>query len=165
MPAAAPKTTAPKSAALLRSCSEAVSPGEGGCGWCGEPRPPRRRTWCSDRCATRFWSDHWWSLARSAAKRRDKYRCVRCGHALPKRPSRKAYPREAAYRAALRAWRARRKLEHLEVNHIVPALGAHRTLSCVHHLANLETLCAPCHLAFTRADGAANGATMTPSTL
>jgi 5-methylcytosine-specific restriction endonuclease McrA len=74
---------------------------------------------------------------------------VRCGYALPKRPSRKAYPREAPYRAALRVWRARRRSEHLEVNHIVPALGAHRTLSCLHHLANLETLCTPCHLAFT----------------
>ncbi|MBD5655337.1 MAG: hypothetical protein IAI50_09155 [Candidatus Eremiobacteraeota bacterium] len=150
MPATSSQRAAPKSALLLRSCTDAAFGGEDRCGWCGEPRPGRRRTWCSERCATRFWTNHWWSLARSAAKRRDKYRCVRCGHALPKRPSRKAYPREAAYRTAMRLWRANRKLERLEVNHISPALGAHRTLSCVHHLANLETLCMPCHLAFTR---------------
>jgi hypothetical protein len=150
MPAILAERAAPKSAALLRSCTDATLGGEGRCGWCGELRPARRRTWCSERCATRFWTNHWWSLARSAAKRRDKYRCVRCGFALPKRPSRKAYSTETAYRTSMRAWRARRKLERLEVNHIVPALGAHRTLSCVHHLTNLETLCGPCHLAFTR---------------
>ncbi|MBI5245971.1 MAG: HNH endonuclease [Elusimicrobia bacterium] len=33
----------------------------------------------------------------------------------------------------------------LEVNHIEPCRGAHGTLSCAHHQANLETLCAPCH--------------------
>jgi len=140
----------PQSAALLRTCSQAAGAREGGCAWCGNDRPARRRSWCSDRCATRFWTNHWWSLARSAAKRRDKYRCVRCGHALAKRPGRTVYKREADYRAAMRAWRNTRKSERLEVNHIVPALGAHRTLSCLHHIDNLETLCAPCHLAFTR---------------
>ena len=76
--------------------------------------------WCRDRCATAFWKNHWWSRARRAAKRRDKYACVRCGGGRP-----------------------------LEVNHIAPCLGAHGEISCAHHLVNLETLCAPCHRSHT----------------
>jgi len=45
----------------------------------------------------------------------------------------------------MREWRARRKLERLEVNHVIPCLGAHTVLSCLHHLDNLETLCVACH--------------------
>lgn len=33
----------------------------------------------------------------------------------------------------------------VQVNHIVPALGTHAALNCVHHQENLEVLCAPCH--------------------
>ena len=59
----------------------------------------------------------------------------------------------------MRAWRAGRPANRLEVNHRQPALGAHRTLSCVHHLENLETLCVACHRATTaaRGRGAAGG--------
>jgi hypothetical protein len=39
----------------------------------------------------------------------------------------------------------------VEVNHREPALGAHGTLSCVHHLDNLETLCVACHREITSA--------------
>jgi DNA-directed RNA polymerase subunit RPC12/RpoP len=123
----------------------------GGCAWCGAELPPRRRTWCSDRCGTAFWNNHWWSQARREAKRRDKYRCRRCGHVAPKRPARVRFPTETAYRAAMRAWRAGKPLNRLEVNHRVPALGAHRMLSCVHHLDNLETLCVNCHKETTSA--------------
>jgi hypothetical protein len=38
-----------------------------------------------------------------------------------------------------------RKTDRLEVNHIAQARGAHRELSCLHHLDNLETLCLDCH--------------------
>ncbi len=119
-----------KSAALLSQCVLANQTGDG-CAWCGSPLPKRRRTWCSDRCADRFWHNHWWSLARRAAKRRDKYACRRCGHKPPKRTD----PQ----------YRKRRKTERLEVNHIEQARGAHRSLSCIHHLVNLETLCVACH--------------------
>jgi len=108
---------------------------EGACRWCGAVLPPRRRTWCSDRCATRFWNNHWWTLARRAAKRRDKYVCKRCGH----KPLGRSHPQ----------YRSRRKIDRLEVNHIEQALGAHRRLSCLHHLGNLETLCLSCHNAET----------------
>ncbi|HTZ54429.1 MAG TPA: hypothetical protein VMB20_05150 [Candidatus Acidoferrum sp.] len=91
--------------------------------------------WCSDRCSERFWSNHWWTLARRAAKKRDKYRCTRCGHEPPKR----SHPN----------YKRLRKTDRLEVNHIAQARGAHRVLSCLHHLANLETLCLDCHHATT----------------
>jgi hypothetical protein len=139
-----------KSAALLAVCALARG-GLGGCAWCGAELPPRRRSWCSDRCNTAFWNNHWWSQARHAAKVRDRYRCRRCGHAPPKRPNRVAYPLDAAYKAAMRSWRAGRPTNRLEVNHRVPALGAHGRLSCLHHLDNLETLCVGCHKGETAA--------------
>jgi DNA-directed RNA polymerase subunit RPC12/RpoP len=113
--------------------------------------PPRRRTWCSERCSDAFWENHWWSRARVAAKRRDKYRCARCGHKPAPRPRRTAHVSEAAYRTATRSWRAARAENRIEVNHRSPARGAHTTLSCIHHLDNLETLCVACHRIFTAA--------------
>ncbi|MDQ2872271.1 MAG: hypothetical protein M3R35_03965 [Candidatus Eremiobacteraeota bacterium] len=139
-----------KSASLVLACRLA-RPVAGGCAWCGAHLPPRRRTWCGDRCAAAFWTNHWWTLARRAAKRRDKYRCVQCGHALPKRPARAAFKTDAAYRAAMRVWRGQRRAGRLEVNHRVPCRGQHGTLSCAHHLTNLETLCIACHQQHTSA--------------
>ncbi len=112
--------------------------------------PASRRTWCSDGCAAAFWRNHWWTLARRAAKRRDKHRCRRCGHSPPKRPAARAFPLRADYLAAFRRWRAARRTERLEVNHITPCRGAHGTLSCAHHVDNLETLCVSCHREHTR---------------
>lgn len=140
-----------KSAALLKRCSLARPGVGGGCGWCCAPLPAGRRTWCRDRCATAFWKNHWWTLARQAAKRRDKYRCVRCRHFPPKRPAAVDFAVRAAYLAAFRGWRLSRPAARLEVNHIKPCLGAHGTPSCAHHLSNLETLCVVCHRARTRA--------------
>lgn len=137
--------------ALLAVCSLAPPLAEGSCAWCAAPLPPRRRTWCSDRCGDAFWENHWWSVARRAVKRRDRYRCTRCGARGPKRPVKAAYATHAAYLAAMRAWRAQKRTARLEVNHIEPAAGRHRELSCVHHLSNLETLCLPCHKAYTAA--------------
>ena len=136
---------------LLAVCSLAPPAADGACAWCAEPLPPRRRMWCSDRCGDAFWANHWWSVARSAAKRRDRYRCRRCGTRAPKRPSRAAFRTESAYKTAMRAYRAARRTERLEVNHIDPALGRHAQLSCVHHLDNLETLCPACHKVHTSA--------------
>jgi DNA-directed RNA polymerase subunit RPC12/RpoP len=93
--------------------------------------------WCSDRCAEAFWNNHWWTLARRAAKKRDKYRCTRCGHKPPPR----SHPE----------YKRLRKTDRLEVNHIEQARGAHKVLSCLHHLANLETLCLGCHREITAA--------------
>jgi len=148
--AESPNAVPRKSAVLLAQCTLA-QPRAGGCRWCGEALPARRRTWCSDRCNGAFWKNHWWTLARRAAKRRDKYRCTRCGAAAPKRPSATTAHSPSAYRAALRAWRAAKKHDRMEVNHRVPCRGAHGTISCAHHLENLETLCAACHREHTLA--------------
>src|SRR5690242_17024542 len=133
-----------KSTKLLAGCTLA-RPAEGGCAWCGTELPKRRRTWCSDACNTAFWNNHWWSLARRAAKRRDKYRCRLCGHVPVKRPARRAHATDNAYRTAMRTWRKARKTDRLEVNHREPCRGQHGTISCAHHLENLETLCVTCH--------------------
>lgn len=134
-----------KSKSLLAECSLAARSMENVCAWCAASLPPRRRSWCSDRCGDAFWTNHWWSLARRATKRRDKYRCKRCGTRAPKRPAKASYRTQFAYNAAVRAWRKAKRVGRLEVNHIVPCAGKHGELSCAHHLENLETLCAGCH--------------------
>lgn len=138
-----------KSTQILAECSLAHRTAQN-CAWCGGELPKRRRTWCSNRCADGFWKNHWWSLARRAAKRRDKYRCARCGHVPVKRPTKRSVS-TTAYNAAMRAWRKTRKGDRLEVNHRIPCMGLHRTLSCAHHLENLETLCVACHREHTGA--------------
>jgi len=115
---------------LIAACRLATG-AAGECRWCGAALPARRKTWCSERCSDGFWNNHWWTLARRVAKKRDKYRCTRCGH----KPLGRSDPR----------YRKRRATDRLEVNHIVAAGGAHRVLSCLHHLDNLETLCLECH--------------------
>jgi len=140
----------PKSASLLAGCALA-RPAAGGCAWCGSALPPRRRTWCSDSCSTVFWTNHWWTLARRATKRRDKYRCRECGSAAPKRPQKATFARVTSFRKATREWRAAKKTQRMEVNHRIPCRGRHGTLSCDHHLDNLETLCVTCHAKHTKA--------------
>jgi hypothetical protein len=139
-----------KSVSLLTTCALAKTVA-GGCAWCGKILAGRRRRWCSEKCAATFWKNHWWTLARRAAKVRDKYTCRLCGGAPPKRPSRRALSTEKAYKDAMRSWRAGRKKIRLEVNHREPCMGQHGTISCAHHLDNLETLCAACHREHTSA--------------
>lgn len=141
----------PKRASLVAGCMLA-RPAVDGCAWCGAALPPRRRTWCSERCSTTFWTNHWWTLARRAAKRRDRYRCCACGCPAPKRPGQASFATASAYRAAMRTWRAAKKTQRMEVNHRIPCRGKHSTLSCDHHLDNLETLCVACHKVLTLDD-------------
>jgi 5-methylcytosine-specific restriction endonuclease McrA len=145
----APKAT--KRDQLLAVCSLAPPLADGACAWCGGELPPRRRTWCSDRCGEKFWENHWWPVARQTAKRRDRYHCRRCGTRAPKRPVQSAHKTRKAYLAAMRAWRELKRTARLEVNHIVPCRGKHHALDCAHHLDNLETLCPPCHKEHTSA--------------
>ncbi|HEY0383215.1 MAG TPA: HNH endonuclease [Candidatus Elarobacter sp.] len=137
--------------ALLAICSLAPPLADGACAWCGSALPAGRRSWCSDRCGDAFWANHWWSVARQSAKRRDRYRCRRCGVRAPKRPVPTAYATRARYLAAMRAWRKEKRTARMEVNHIVPCRGRHKVLDCAHHLDNLETLCPDCHKEHTAA--------------
>lgn len=101
------------------------------CDRCGLELTGRRRRWCSQACQARHVWNHRWSRARSAAKRRDRHRCVTCG--------------------------AR---ERLEVNHIVPRVGGGYGWGCWNHLENLETLCHDCHVVVTNTQRATRRAAL-----
>lgn len=60
-------------------------------------------------------------------------------------PGVKSPPHQAGLVLLIDGERQRR----LEVNHIVPILGRHGQWGCHHHLAGIETLCRPCHVAET----------------
>jgi len=93
---------------------------------CNKPLPPRRRKWCSDKCVKYYRrivdNNHDWNSARKAAKKRDGYKCVKCGKG---------------------------KEAKLEVNHKTPLVGSGYGFSCNHHLDGLETLCHSCHVEVT----------------
>lgn len=93
------------------------------CDWCGAALVGRQLRWCSRACSTSFWENHQWSMARTAAMRRDGSMCVRCGA-----------PAE-------------------EVNHIVPRNGAGYDNGCAHHIDGLESLCHDCHVIETTRQG------------
>ena len=96
------------------------------CFLCGRwPISTRRHHWCSDACGDLWYRNHQWGGARLAALRRDQYKCVRD----PEHRSMK------------------------EVNHIDPRNGRGYHEGCHHHLAGLETLCHPCHVAETTRQG------------
>ena len=63
------------------------------------------------------------------------FACSHCGGIFPARQS-----------AARRA-----NLPSVQVNHIIPAMGLHGALDCVHHQDNLEVLCERCHRGVTAA--------------
>lgn len=108
----------------MKKCSAAAGPfrpDERRCDFCGKDLVGRRKRWCSDPCSKKWWTNHVYRMARKAAKRRDGYRCVKCG-----------------------------SRDKLEVNHIKPCLGAHAKKGCWHHLDNLETLCHEHHLEETK---------------
>jgi hypothetical protein len=98
---------------IYRAC--VLSAWQGGpwaCRWCNGLIPRNRYNFCGPRCADEANENHVFDRARSARRRMDGYRCTQCGSA-----------------------------EHLEVDHIDAALGRHREPGCIHHLANLRTLC------------------------
>lgn len=99
--------------------------GPGTCDACGAPLPGKRRRWCSDECADRWWGNHTWSWARSLAIRLaggHEAPCATCG-------------RIVGYRG--------------EVNHRDPREGRGYGPGCHNHQDNLEVLCHDCHAAET----------------
>lgn len=94
---------------------------DGRCDLCGHWLVGRQKRWCGKKCALAYRRQHSWTHARTAARRRDGYRCRHCGT-------------------------GRENPEcHLEVNHIMPLNGKGYGWSCAHHLENLEVLCRACH--------------------
>ena len=96
----------------------------------------RRRTWCSNKCAREWQRNHIWRFARSAAKRRAKYRCQQQGCTAERRDC--------------------------EVNHIAARDGGGYGPGCHHHLnpdkngvGGLEVLCRAHHAQVTAAQARA----------
>ena len=109
----------------------------GRCHWCNELiTGKRRRTWCSDACGRAWQREHIWRFARSAAKRRAKYRCSTPGCTAERR--------------------------YCEVNHISPLNGIGYGPGCHHHSqpdleghGGLEVLCRAHHAQITAAQATA----------
>ena len=105
---------------------------------CRTVLPPRRTAYCSDKHAREFARNHVWSDARSAAKRRTRWACERCGFKpLTVRKDPEAKVTYSRYEL------------RLEVNHIRPLVGAYRGVTCLNHQSNLEVLCHRCHVSVT----------------
>lgn len=108
----------------MKNCSLAKGPFKKSsrrCDWCGGPLKGKRTRWCRDACSKSYYENHLYRMARKACRRRDKYRCIKCG-----------------------------SKDRLEVNHIIPCLGNHSKQGCWHHLSNLELLCHECHSIATK---------------
>lgn len=127
----------------------------GVCARCGRPLTGRRRKWCGDDCERAWQRNHIWSMAKEWAKRRDGYKCVKCGNdGGEHRPKR--YEKQSPMMLAQlgievppgevvhRIWR--QNYSWLEVNHIDPRNGGGYNSGCHNHLSNLETLCHSCHV-------------------
>ena len=150
----------------------------GVCNRCGKTLTGRQTQWCSDECSRSLSAEHDWTVARRAAKQRDRHRCVRCGQSPKVRrrvdridlswrssqfrlknlgieivgieiPIAIGDTREAARYVDVYEW-----TERLEVNHIEPRVGRGYGFGCHNHLSNLETLCHPCHVIETRRQAA-----------
>lgn len=139
---------------------------KGHCCWCGEPLPPppsRRTSWCSDQCVREYLDGDPKELRRRVEDR-DHGVCSACGRDCRALRGRIKERLEGAYgndvRLRIRASKWARLLSRLklsgrggyfsvrtlwEADHIVPVVegGANE-------LANLRTLCLPCHKAETR---------------
>ena len=102
---------------LRLDCPLSAWTGEPGrCQWCDKTMPEGRRTvYCSDRCRRAFEREHFWPRARATARRRGLRSCINGCEG------------------------------RIEVNHIVPLVGAGYGPSCLHHQTNLELLCCVCH--------------------
>ncbi len=120
---------------IMYACLGGWEPYCGICAACGaellntgygcRKRPDQSR---EDTCVARWSRNHQWGVAREAALKRDGYQCVRDD-------------------CDVGSWKFQGLLE---VNHILPRNGDSATLSCLHHLDNLETLCHDHHLGVTR---------------
>lgn len=95
--------------------------GRGLCRWCVEEVPPRRLTWCGQRCIDSYWAENDWGFIKAMVRRRSGGRCALC------------------------RCNARGSRGGFEFDHVVPIadggdFGAQ----------NVRMLCVPCHRLVTR---------------
>ena len=107
-------------------CNETEWFGQAGvCQVCCALLSGRQTVFCSQKCERWWRNNHVWRWARRAARRKHRYVCTVPGC-------------------------EKNRAEHtLEVNHIVPLVGAGYGVSCLHHQTNLELLCTEHHQAVT----------------
>ena len=139
------------------------TPPDGGCAFCGKPRPPRNSRYCSAACSDEVAIRTSPSFARYKVRERDAEICATCGRdcaaleaELRRLGIRSAYTyrhggtpflmrNAVAIRELLAAAGFRRR--HLwEVDHVLSVVEGGGLCG----LENLRTLCIPCHLAATR---------------
>lgn len=134
---------------------------KGVCDGCAAPLTGKARRWCKGDCDYLYWSNHRWNIAREKALSRStifesrSLENVRIVYAK-RRGRTKLTLKSRTYIKGYRCMRCGCTTHAPEVNHIIPAMGAHSLESCVHHQENLEVLCRECHLATTaqqRAEG------------
>jgi hypothetical protein len=118
------------------------------CAWCEAELGPRRRTWCSDRCANAYWDGATWRGLRAQLGKRDRGVCALCR--VDCRALRRAYAQLPKHKRAKFAEgygipSRRRRKTWWDADHIVPiAEGG------LNALDNLRTLCIRCHKAETK---------------
>lgn len=121
----------------------------------GEPLGKGRKRWCSERCAATYWRNHGWAEASGFARFRSQIPLV-SGIATYDNFERAAgyYIGEVAVLSRSLHWRRERcgrRSSDIEINHVVPRVGAGYGEGCHHHQTNLEPLCHECHVAETTA--------------
>ncbi len=110
---------------------------------------PRRRVWCGDACSNAYWAAATWRGLRAHVAKRDRGVCALC--AADCRALRRAYlalPKDerAAFAESWNVPSRRRRKTWWDADHVVALAEGGRN-----DLANLRTLCLPCHRAQTRA--------------
>jgi len=121
---------------------------KGQCTWCGGPVRPGRRTWCSGACVTKFKLRYDWQYIRSQVLDRDHGVCCRCGVDTAKILRIFEWVRRQDYGGWLDAissyaamgFKSVTRRDWWEADHIVA-----RNDGGGDELANLRTLCIPCH--------------------
>jgi Fe2+ or Zn2+ uptake regulation protein len=94
----------------------------GHCDWCGKKLKGKQRRWCSRNCEGHHKANHQFTRGKQALKKAAAwYYCERCG----------------------------KLTQQVDVDHIKPANGTHRSWSCLHHHDNLRILCKDCHKPIT----------------
>ncbi len=140
---------------------------KGYCVWCGEKVEGRRRSWCSDKCVDEYRIANFAGDAWQAVWKRDKGKCASCGLTPDERPGHWIRGRQRtrwysdSYHWTEIEWSGRR----WEADHIFPLWKVDRTVPDAFWfwtLANLQTLCEPCHKAKTKTEAAERAALKRP---